>query len=756
MKRLSILIFLLFYVSPAWSLDEHGPAWKIQDGVVSPGVSATSVDFTGYTTSGLTVSEIDPIAMPVLANVSSDLNTLEAAFDIHTGVGHADMAKSMYDPNAKNGDAFDADNHDHSIIGSPTYSSIQDSINVTQSAGWISGGGITDLANGTVDVAAGTGLIRAIDSDVADLKLFDWSLAEDVALTDNVTNYIYVEYNAGSPQVAVDTSERTDFNTAIQIAIVSRSGNELHINEAERHTVGNATDLTVRRFKATAHIEQASGGIIGETGTRNISVTAGDWWEGLTNFQTVAFDSSTSIQTFDKVWYQIDSFTNWTTLSNVSQIDNSNYNDGDGLVSLSGPRYGVHWVYMETDGHVEVVYGQGDYTLSEAQDAAVVDNLPSQFNEHAFIIGKIIIKSSEAAFTTVESAFETEFKGSQPTDHGNLLGLSDDDHPQYVKTVGDTITGDLTVEGYIYAPAQGGNLHYSSNPGTYQNMSTEDIWYTNTTWSDKNTFGNISANLSNGTFSCLTGCDGKYIVLVDNSLRANAGSLISQGIFKNLSVDDSFSREMTVGPERPPISLSLTVSGGSGTAWDTYSSLEWIQNPDTDVIKINEAVGGSDPDFILETQYNVDIPYLLTIYNSLYDGGHTIKIRSWNYDIPAWVNLRDSTGKEFSSDVPDAAGTDFFRRQTTQYEFPPNANDFVSGGIVKIQYYHTGAGLNADSAEIDAMRIRDRVNSIPFPSHHEMDLVAGDTISLGFMTDTPDTHFIKDHMDITIIRIGDS
>jgi len=57
MKMLSILIVLLFYVSTAWSLDEHGPAWKIVDGEVSPGVSATSINFTGYTTYGLNVSE---------------------------------------------------------------------------------------------------------------------------------------------------------------------------------------------------------------------------------------------------------------------------------------------------------------------------------------------------------------------------------------------------------------------------------------------------------------------------------------------------------------------------------------------------------------------------------------------------------------------------------------------------------------------------------------------------------------------------
>jgi hypothetical protein len=31
------------------------------------------------------------------------------------------------------------------------------------------------------------------------------------------------------------------------------------------------------------------------------------------------------------------------------------------------------------------------------------------------------------------------------TDHGDLTGLNDDDHPQYVKKAGDTVTGPLAV-----------------------------------------------------------------------------------------------------------------------------------------------------------------------------------------------------------------------------------------------------------------------------------------------------------------------
>jgi hypothetical protein len=39
----------------------------------------------------------------------------------------------------------------------------------------------------------------------------------------------------------------------------------------------------------------------------------------------------------------------------------------------------------------------------------------------------------------------SEVGSSGVTDHGNLTGLDDDDHPQYVKRTGDTVTGTITV-----------------------------------------------------------------------------------------------------------------------------------------------------------------------------------------------------------------------------------------------------------------------------------------------------------------------
>ncbi|RLG43312.1 MAG: hypothetical protein DRN81_06810, partial [Thermoproteota archaeon] len=91
-------------------------------------------------------------------------------------------------------------------ISGATYTSLQDWVDTIQSAGKISGGAITDNGNGTVAVAAGTGFIKTTDSDTGSSKFFDWSQDAAVSLTDNSSNYIYIEYNSGSPQVATATT----------------------------------------------------------------------------------------------------------------------------------------------------------------------------------------------------------------------------------------------------------------------------------------------------------------------------------------------------------------------------------------------------------------------------------------------------------------------------------------------------------------------------------------------------------------------
>jgi len=314
------------------------------------------------------------------------------------------------------------------ILDTPTYDDIQDWSNTTQSAGLISGFTITDSGGGEIDIAAGTGILKTTDSEIGANVFFDYAGTTNVALTNNSTNWIYIDYNAGTPIAGVTVDWSTlDLHTQIIIGKVYRSDNDLHIVK----TCQCLPDIA--RISMQSHYElrgfaRAQGLIIGETGTRNITMTAGGAWEALTRHTLTAKDTS-GADTFS-YWHQNSG--TWTEVATQSQIDNTQYNDtSSGLATLTNNRYGVHWVYLDHSDHLNVVYGVGDYVLAQAI-AAQPPTIPTFLADFSLLLGKIIIQKNSASFYSIESAFDTSFVGTLVTDHGTLAGLSDDDHTQYL------------------------------------------------------------------------------------------------------------------------------------------------------------------------------------------------------------------------------------------------------------------------------------------------------------------------------------
>ena len=307
-------------------------------------------------------------------------------------------------------------------IAGSTYYSVQHIQDLFHSAGWTSGGVISDAGSGLITVTGGTGLIRATDSDIATIYFTDFAASSpaNVVLTDGVDNYIYVEYNAGTPRIIATTSVRTDYNTNFRIGNVFRSGTELHINQTDKMAVSDHAGKMIRFNQEVMPYAHSSGAMISETGTRNFAFTTGAFWNGLVKFTTNAFDSSVA-GTFSYMYYN---GATWVEVATQTQINNTQYNNiASGLATLTNNKYGVHWIYMSVDNHIYVVYGQGDYTLIQAQDAQPPATLPLRVSAHSFIAGKIIIKKSDATYTQIESAFDMSFSGSVATEHNSLGGL---------------------------------------------------------------------------------------------------------------------------------------------------------------------------------------------------------------------------------------------------------------------------------------------------------------------------------------------
>lgn len=338
-----------------------------------------------------------------------------------------------------------------SALGTPTYTTFQDNLNIIQSAGLITGFIITDATLGAVDVAAGTGFIRATDSAVAELLSLDVAATGGVTLVDGSINYLYVEYNAGTPQVVATTTKRSDANTNIFLGNVYRDGTSVHINGYRSQKIGDSTCKVITRLLDTHPMDHVSGASLSELGTRNIAITLGTFWEGLNKFTTSAFDSSVA-DTFR--YFYDDGASGWTEVTAQSQISNTQYDDGTGtLATVSPAKYGVHWVYIGTDSDIYVVYGTGDYALVEAQ-AAQPGAVPPHIESHGRLIGKIVIQRDAAVFYSIESAFVESFAVTGVNDHTNLTSIG-----LYTHTQIDAHIDDSTIHGYqpLVINTQAGN-----------------------------------------------------------------------------------------------------------------------------------------------------------------------------------------------------------------------------------------------------------------------------------------------------------
>ena len=353
----------------------------------------------------------------------------------------------------------------------------------------------TSPADGTVAIAAGTAWCKESDSNTAVGKFFDFTGHTGQALTDLTANLIYLDYNGGTPQIVVATSALTygHIQDHILLGAVFRNGTDVHILQAD--PLGIQGDNRSHMMRVEEGPARTSGAVTSATGTRNLSVTAGVLHLGLNRKTTPPYttpnagtadateanklhdadggfvatdiqktvhnttdDTYTEVTAYvdsgeltlrddifvDTEGYDLDFFTYWyydgdlgtpawVQVKGQTAISNSQYNAvATGLANLTANRYGVHWVYMDFDGDLHVVYGQGDYTANQAEEAAVPASLPNIAKTFSVLIAKIICQQGTDTMT-ITYPWTSTFASTLATDHGSLGGLSGDDHPQYVK-----------------------------------------------------------------------------------------------------------------------------------------------------------------------------------------------------------------------------------------------------------------------------------------------------------------------------------
>jgi hypothetical protein len=314
-------------------------------------------------------------------------------------------------------------------IGGATYTTLQDMMNLLWSAGCLTGGTVTDAGGGNVDVAGGTGLIRDTDSRIASLFFFDFPASAGIAIPVDSTRYLGVEYNAGSPQVVVKTTDTWNYNTEFPIAEVFNEGGILHIHN-DCWVMGDDLQRIAERFSQTAPFvrdEDLGGLTLGESadGNRFVTVSGGAIWHELLRYPVVAVDTDPggAADTMDR-YYRDGS--GGFTLETVVTWNNTQYDDGTGtLASIPANRYANQWFYLDLNGDLLSQYGRATYSnVNDARQEAPPATGPDRITESSIIIGRIIFRNGDTVATRVDSAFTQQFGTSATTSHSDLAGLA--------------------------------------------------------------------------------------------------------------------------------------------------------------------------------------------------------------------------------------------------------------------------------------------------------------------------------------------
>jgi len=314
-------------------------------------------------------------------------------------------------------------------LPSSTYSTIQEFVNTMHSPGTIDGPTPVIMESGIpatpIRVLAGKGMIRTADDDVSSMPFFNWAQTDFAQASDGLTRFYGVVYNAGSPVVQQRTTYNWDKDTEIPLgsAVIFPSG--VAVVTANPYKTGDPITNIIQRFDAQSPAirDNSIGGLLlGETGIRNNTLTAGRIWSRLSDYDSLAKNSSTTPM--------LSAFFNGTGLtvaSGLTQWDNTRYNNvGAGtLVAMGANKYANLWYFISIDGTKwGWAYGTNEYnTLGAAANEGVPVYLNTNFFQQALLLGRLIFQQGAATASLIESAFNSVFTTAAINNHNDLSGL---------------------------------------------------------------------------------------------------------------------------------------------------------------------------------------------------------------------------------------------------------------------------------------------------------------------------------------------
>ena len=281
---------------------------------------------------------------------------------------------------------------------------------------------LTDNGDGTIDLAA-DGLFNFYKDSTGTTGITQLSVVtplDDYVLTDNITSFVYADYNSGTPVYGVTTNAMGFLTNADWTAVyrVNKSGTELHKTDYDAYGIALSSKLLYKDIILNG-FQRLSGLVLSTSGTRVSTVSSGSAYFGVQTYPLAENISGTSGQLFE--FYQTGGV--WSEVE-VSSYDSAYYTDGTDRLLLGNNKVTGKWFYrgVEEDNHTYYTHG-GQYNsiaevLEEARPAP-----PSEVSSHSVYVGMIVIQKGAVVGVAYPRKWDTVDHASV-TNHDDLANIN--------------------------------------------------------------------------------------------------------------------------------------------------------------------------------------------------------------------------------------------------------------------------------------------------------------------------------------------
>lgn len=322
---------------------------------------------------------------------------------------------------------------------------VLDLLEASPAMGVVTGGELTANTGFQVDVSAGFGYVMVQPFPDHRLRRVDWN---NTSITLSANEDVYVYFNSSGILTSAASISNSSFTILLGRVVTNDSGIEL-IDQSpiDTHHPMNHMDEIFRNALGPIY---ESGSIVTENTTPfTLDVTTGNYYFSLSEFSPSGGTGISFIQ------YYRDGLGDWNR-STITTVNSTQYDDDSGtLQNLTSNYYTKHTLYVSGEGSKEkyfLVLGQNEYSALAAVEGAPLPMAPSWIKDSVVPIASIVIKEGDAnivEFLDIRPQIGFKSTGvSASSDHGNLLGLADDDHPQYLLVNGSRpVSGTLDMGG---------------------------------------------------------------------------------------------------------------------------------------------------------------------------------------------------------------------------------------------------------------------------------------------------------------------